>query len=97
MVRTAPLAPPCILSSYLVGDYIGRTYIPSIPALQFNSHPKILALSIARVIFVPLFLACNLSTTPGTPYLNSDIMYLIILILFGITNGQVLFIEIEWC
>ena len=74
----------------IVGDYIGRTYIPSIPSLLFKSHPKILFLSISRVIFVPLFLACNLSTTPGSPYLNSDIIYLVILTLFGITNGSVM-------
>jgi equilibrative nucleoside transporter 1/2/3 len=88
MVRTPFSAIPLKLTT-IVGDYIGRAYIPSIPAFLFTSHPKILLLSCSRVLFIPLFLACNLSTTPGAAYLNSDLIYLMILIFFGITNGYV--------
>jgi len=72
------------------GDYIGRTYLPSVSSLMVTSHPKILGLSISRLLFIPLFLGCNLSTpqsAPGAPWLNSDLVYLVLLILFGITNG----------
>jgi equilibrative nucleoside transporter 1/2/3 len=73
----------------IAGDYIGRTYIPSISSLLFTSHPQILLMSVSRILFIPLFLACNLSTSIGTPYINSDLIYLVLLILFGITNGYV--------
>jgi equilibrative nucleoside transporter 1/2/3 len=70
-----------------VGDYLGRTYLPSIPSLLITSPPRVLLMSLSRIIFVPLFLACNVSTRPGMGWISSDLVYLVILLAFGASNG----------
>ncbi|RSH95569.1 hypothetical protein EHS25_000661 [Saitozyma podzolica] len=74
-----------------VGDFVGRTYLPAIPSLLITNPRRVLALSLARTLFVPLFLACNVAVSPATtgskPLLNSDAAYFLILIAFGLTNG----------
>lgn len=75
-----------------IGDYIGRTYAPAIPALFITAQRRILLLSLARTLFIPVFLACNVVTaaTSGadrSPLIESDVAYFAILLLFGITNG----------
>lgn len=71
----------------VAGDYIGRTYLPSISAIMTTSHPRVLLLSASRILFVPLFLGCRLSTSSTGAIFNSDIIYFALLILFGLTNG----------
>jgi equilibrative nucleoside transporter 1/2/3 len=75
----------------VVGDFVGRTYLPAIPSLLITNPRRVLALSLARTLFVPLFLACNVAVSPATtgskPLLNSDTAYFLILIAFGLTNG----------
>lgn len=70
-----------------VGDLCGRllTLLPSFVALVH--YPRvILALSIARVIWVPLYHLCNIDG--GGAVISSDVFYLIIVqLLFGLTNG----------
>ena len=49
-------------------------------------RPKLLAfLSVCRLIFIPLYLICNIKGQ-GSP-LNSDTMYWLIQIVFGMSNG----------
>lgn len=71
----------------VAGDYIGRTYLPSIKAIMTTSHLRILLLSTMRILFVPLFLGCRLSTSSTGAVFNSDLIYFAFLILFGLTNG----------
>ncbi|WVR04997.1 hypothetical protein IAU60_002009 [Kwoniella sp. DSM 27419] len=80
-----------------VGDYLGRTYLPAIPRLLITSPPRVLLLSILRTLFIPLLFLCNVtsssssqpSTDAHTPLFNSDLAYLSIIILFGLTNGYI--------
>ena len=73
-----------------IGDYLGRTYASAFPALFITNQRHILFLSLARTLFIPVFLACNVVTTTTaahTPMISSDVAYFAILMLFGITNG----------
>lgn len=69
-----------------VGDLIGRV-LPAAPALNLTSKPRTLfALSIARLIFIPLYLFCNLDGRGAI--IHSDFFYLFVVQLgFGISNG----------
>ena len=77
---------PRIRLTSAVGDYIGRTYLPYGRLLP-KSHRRILAFSLARLSFVPLFLMCHLSSHPGSAWIRSDTIYFLILLGFGATNG----------
>ncbi|KAL7422151.1 hypothetical protein Q5752_002795 [Cryptotrichosporon argae] len=72
-----------------VGDYLGRTYLPG-PALAAGMRkPTVLACSAARTVFPLLFLMCHISTRPGVPLINSDLLYFAIVLAFGASNGFV--------
>lgn len=84
--------PVTCLLLFNVGDYFGRL------VAEFLRWPRpgkfgmflIFALSIARIAFVPLFLFCNL--TPDNReltgvYFTYDYVYIIIMVLFSLTNG----------
>jgi len=74
------------------GDLIGR-YLCSFPSLLIWSAHRLLALSLSRTLFIPLFLMCNVqrpaSLIHGTPAISSDLLYMLILLAFGISNGYV--------
>jgi equilibrative nucleoside transporter 1/2/3 len=82
-----------------VGDWVGR-YLCSFPALQVWAASQLVYLSFLRVLFIPILLACNIvppkslpSSSPflasmAEPVIASDASYLLILLLFGITNGH---------
>ncbi|TYJ52556.1 hypothetical protein B9479_006846 [Cryptococcus floricola] len=72
-----------------IGDYIGRTYLPAIPSLLLTSPRRILTLSLGRTLFIPVFFACNVTprSIGNTPFINSDFLYLAIILAFAITNG----------
>ncbi|KAK8869994.1 hypothetical protein IAR55_000564 [Kwoniella newhampshirensis] len=74
-----------------IGDYLGRTYLPSISFLRITSPPRILLASLARTLFIPLLFACNVSPRPVTsvPLINSDLLYFGIILLFGLSNGYI--------
>ncbi|KDQ64899.1 hypothetical protein JAAARDRAFT_52826 [Jaapia argillacea MUCL 33604] len=94
---TNPATHPLLFTSihfllFNVGDFAGR-YLCSFPSLLIWSSKRILTLSLARTAFIPLFLMCNFqrpgSTPAATPIINSDILFFIILLLFGLSNGYV--------
>jgi equilibrative nucleoside transporter 1/2/3 len=70
------------------GDLIGRV-LPAVPALSLTGRPRVLfILSIARVVFIPLYLLCNLHGNGAK--VNSDVFYLFVVqLLFGISNGYI--------
>ncbi|WWD15728.1 hypothetical protein CI109_100150 [Kwoniella shandongensis] len=74
-----------------IGDYLGRTYLPSISFLLLTSHSHILLASFARTLFVPLLFACNVTprSIDSVPVINSDLAYFGIILFFGITNGYI--------
>jgi equilibrative nucleoside transporter 1/2/3 len=93
------LSPPLFVSLHFVifniGDYIGRDIASPTHLSWWNegpNDPKLLLASIGRLIFVPLFLMCNVngkasSLHPSIPFINSDIAYFVILLLFSISSG----------
>ncbi|CAK9780844.1 hypothetical protein CC85DRAFT_261072 [Cutaneotrichosporon oleaginosum] len=72
-----------------VGDYTGRTYLPSL-GLSSMTIPRIVMLSLARVILIPLFLFCNIpARAKGELPALPDFVYWLILLAFGLTNGWI--------
>ncbi|KAF2477465.1 uncharacterized protein BDR25DRAFT_274617 [Lindgomyces ingoldianus] len=71
-----------------IGDLIGRVS-PAIPGLTLTSKPRLLfILSISRVIFIPMYLLCNLRGKGAT--ISSDVFYLLVVqLLFGLSNGYI--------
>ncbi|KIK65644.1 hypothetical protein GYMLUDRAFT_39141 [Collybiopsis luxurians FD-317 M1] len=76
-----------------VGDFFGR-YLCSFPKLLIWSAKRLLVLSLSRTIFIVLFLLCNVqrpnnSSIPAVPLINSDFLFMLILLAFGLSNGYV--------
>ncbi|KAI9800033.1 MAG: hypothetical protein M1833_003562 [Piccolia ochrophora] len=69
-----------------VGDLLGRL-LPLIPHLALTAYPRtIFVLSLARLLYIPLYLFCNIRGNGAV--VNSDFFYLgIVQLGFGITNG----------
>lgn len=71
-----------------MGDYLGRTYIPSVPGAMKLQVKHIVILSLARVAFFPLFLMCNTpARAKGHLSAFPDVVYFLILLAFGLSNG----------
>jgi len=70
------------------GDLFGRVVL-LIPKLNLSHYPfALFAMSLARVIFIPLYLQCNVQGRGA--WINSDAFYLVVVqFLFGVTNGYV--------
>lgn len=75
-----------------IGDFLGR-YICSFPIFIIWSAKKIPMLAAARTLFIPLFLMCNVqrgsSSVPSVPVISSDFLFMLLLFLFGWSNGYV--------
>jgi equilibrative nucleoside transporter 1/2/3 len=71
-----------------IGDLIGRI-IPAVPSLSLTSQPKLLfILSICRVLFIPLYMLCNIQGKGAK--ISSDVFYLLVVqLFFGISNGYI--------
>ncbi|KAF9247133.1 nucleoside transporter-domain-containing protein [Melanogaster broomeanus] len=78
--------------TFNVGDLVGR-YSCSFSRLIVWSANKILAMSLLRTLFIPLLLLCNVQrpagTLPAPPIISSDILFMLILLAMGYTNGYV--------
>jgi len=71
------------------GDLVGR-YICSFPRMVVWSANKILAMSLLRTLFIPLILLCNVhQPATASPFINSDFLYMVVLLAMGYTNGYV--------
>ncbi|KAM0745979.1 nucleoside transporter [Meredithblackwellia eburnea MCA 4105] len=74
------------------GDWIGRA-MPQVKALTFTDWRLLATASAARVLFIPLFLLCNvqtsLSSSASKPFINSDVVFLLLMLLFSVSNGYV--------
>ncbi|KAJ1906286.1 hypothetical protein IWQ60_012120 [Tieghemiomyces parasiticus] len=98
-VQPVTLAPGLLIAIHFVlfnvGDWIGR-FFSMFPRLRFLNPKVILAGALSHVAFIPLFLLCNyVYPGVGSPRLipaaiQSDAAFLIITLLFGISNGY-------WC
>ncbi|KDQ17253.1 hypothetical protein BOTBODRAFT_144155 [Botryobasidium botryosum FD-172 SS1] len=70
------------------------TLLCTYPQLMIWAPRKILTISLARTAFVPLFLLCNLqrpgqgqAPSASPPFINSDAIYFLILVAFGMSEG----------
>jgi solute carrier family 29 (equilibrative nucleoside transporter), member 1/2/3 len=93
VVPVNPSIDPLIFSSihflvFNIGDFSGR-YLCSIPRLLIWSAERLLTLSLIRTLFIPLFLMCNIGTRTEPPLINSDILFFMILLIFGASNGYI--------
>ncbi|KAI0347455.1 hypothetical protein BDW22DRAFT_1368089 [Trametopsis cervina] len=98
VLPTNPATHPLLFSAihffvFNVGDFFGR-YICSFPRLVIWSPKRLLSLSLARTLFIPIFLMCNvqrptLSQSASTAIINSDVLFMLILLAFGLSNGYV--------
>ncbi|KAF8341961.1 nucleoside transporter-domain-containing protein [Amanita rubescens] len=73
-----------------VGDLLGR-YLCSFPSFLVSSSSILLALSLGRTLFVPIFSACNINrqNTLHPGFVNSDTFFFFLLLAFGVSNGYV--------
>ncbi|KDR83463.1 hypothetical protein GALMADRAFT_55065 [Galerina marginata CBS 339.88] len=94
---TNPATHPLLFSAmhflvFNVGDFLGR-YVCSFPIFLVWSSRRLLMLSGARTLFIPLFLMCNIQRGPMAvdynPIISSDFLFMLILFLFGWSNGYV--------
>ncbi|KAG6907603.1 hypothetical protein DXG01_008221 [Tephrocybe rancida] len=92
-----PAIPPLLFNAihffvFNIGDFLGR-FVCSIPRLIIWSANWLVTLSLARTAFIPIFLMCNIqrpsSEVPTTPVINSDLLFMLILFAFGLSNGYV--------
>lgn len=66
------------------GDLAGRV-ICAYPFFQLHKPRALAFLSVCRLIFIPLYLMCNIKGQ-GAAF-NSDLIYWLIQIVFGMSNG----------
>ncbi|KAJ7067963.1 nucleoside transporter-domain-containing protein [Mycena amicta] len=94
---TNPNTHPLLFSAvhFLVfncGDFAGR-YLCSFPRFLIWSPKRLLTLSLARTLFIPLFLMCNLQRPggdlPSSAVISSDFVFMFILCAFGASNGWI--------
>ncbi|CEL59314.1 Equilibrative nucleoside transporter 2 OS=Rattus norvegicus GN=Slc29a2 PE=2 SV=1 [Rhizoctonia solani AG-1 IB] len=83
--------------NFNVADLVGRA-LASFKSISPTTNVQLLLYSLARTVFIPLLLLCNVQHKPkfdsimdvsSKPMINSDIAYMLILFAFGITNGHV--------
>ncbi|KAL8992600.1 MAG: hypothetical protein Q9169_006977 [Polycauliona sp. 2 TL-2023] len=79
---------PLAFLMWNTGDLLGRL-LTGIPQLALMHWPRtLLFLSALRVVFIPLYLLCNLHGQGAA--IKSDAFYLIVVqLLFGLTNGYI--------
>jgi len=85
--QTTYFVPTCCFLLYNIGDFIGRFLSCHIPHLP--RHLALLA-SLLRVVFLPLFLFCNLAPSDRqlTPILlKSDLAYCLLMMALAVSNG----------
>lgn len=75
-----------------VGDFFGR-YICQFERVLVWSSKRILLMSLARTLFIPIFLLCNIQRSstsgPSTAIISSDVIFMLVLVAFGMSNGYV--------
>lgn len=84
---------PFIYLIWNLGDLLGRVFCgTSKSAIIIRSPRRLLTYAICRLVFIPLFLTCNVNTSssPGksNAIINSDLWYMLLQFLFGLSNGQ---------
>lgn len=80
---------PFIYLVWNLGDLIGRILCGTSKSRMLVKNPKTLIIySASRIFFIPLFLTCNIHPRGAGPIINSDVWYILLQFLFGLSNGQ---------
>ncbi|KAK6465871.1 nucleoside transporter-domain-containing protein [Scheffersomyces coipomensis] len=84
---------PFIYLIWNLGDLLGRILCGYPRLHMIITNPKTLILySISRLVFIPLFFTCNIhpytAANQSSAIINSDAWYILLQLLFGISNGQ---------
>lgn len=83
-----------ILMMFNIGDYVGRS-ATNWPGCSFginkdNSGFRVVLMALARVFFYAIFNACNINgTAEDGNFMHTDLWAILMMLLFGITNGYV--------
>ncbi|KAI5959426.1 uncharacterized protein KGF55_005404 [Candida pseudojiufengensis] len=80
---------PFIYLIWNLGDLLGRILCGYPKLKMLITNPKVLIIySVSRIVFIPLFFTCNVKPGVSNPLVNSDLWYILLQLLFGISNGQ---------
>lgn len=80
---------PFIYLVWNLGDLLGRILCGGSNSAFLVRNPKsLISYSIARLLFIPLFMTCNIHPGISKPVILSDIWYVVLQFLFGFSNGQ---------
>lgn len=80
---------PFIYLVWNLGDLLGRVLCGTPNSWMLIQNPKVLIwYSVSRLIFIPLFLTCNIHPKGAAPLISSDWWYILLQFLFGLSNGQ---------
>lgn len=80
---------PFIYLVWNLGDLLGRILCGAANSRVLIQNPKVLIwYSVGRLVFIPLFLTCNIHPKTSTALIPSDLWYILLQFLFGLSNGQ---------
>ena len=80
---------PFIYLVWNLGDLLGRVLCGYPRLNMLIKSPKTqLVYALSRLVFIPLFLTCNIHPGQSEPFIKSDLWYIGLQLLFGISNGQ---------
>ncbi|GAA5870191.1 hypothetical protein JCM8547_006913 [Rhodosporidiobolus lusitaniae] len=87
LLQQPELFVPLGFAVFAGGDWLGRV-LPQWEKLAWANWKVLMGGSVARLVFIPLFLFCNQTTGEGGHVLiRSDLLYFLIMFLFAISNG----------
>ncbi|KAJ1721473.1 hypothetical protein LPJ53_004008 [Coemansia erecta] len=69
---------------YNIGDFLGRRVAPSIPVSRVSS---LMSIALARVLLIPAFFVCHLGFSAWYNWIDSDYVFLALVVMLGLTNG----------
>ncbi|KAI8610026.1 nucleoside transporter-domain-containing protein [Chytriomyces sp. MP71] len=84
---------PIMFIVFNLGDLFGK-FLPGLSAFLITSPQRLLRLSLARTLFVPLLLLCNMPLNSGggsslLPRVFGDAEFMFLVFTIGLTNGWV--------
>ncbi|CAH2350474.1 nucleoside transporter Fun26p [[Candida] railenensis] len=83
---------PFIYLAWNLGDLLGRIMCGFMPSFVVKRPKNLVVYALARLIFIPLFFTCNIhpytASGESSALINSDIWYVMLQFLFGLSNGQ---------
>ncbi|OBA22316.1 hypothetical protein METBIDRAFT_77757 [Metschnikowia bicuspidata var. bicuspidata NRRL YB-4993] len=80
---------PFVYFVWNLGDLMGRVLCGRLKSRVLIRNPRtLITYSVGRLVFIPLFLTCNIHPLGKPPVLSSDVWYILLQFLFGFSNGQ---------